>query len=633
MIAKKKGIATAVVCLLAGYIIGGASVSIVPQKSVAETSNTTIAQTYVSETVKIKNAPSIVCEITDSVTLESIKTAVANDNVRPSNVIVQINENVQMVDKAGNALGEFATFFNQTLSGNIIPVVRVETQAAADALVTFLNTTEILDMAVVSCTPALVKSVRTAKPTVRGIISCAQDVDLATLVKTANANLANIIVLPSALATIDNVRYLQARMKTVWVTAENHSKIILNDCIQSGAYGVVSADFNALYSAVESYGESLSRMPINVAYQSGKYFHNENSKLGAEKMLESGATAVHMNARLTKDEEIVFMYDETIERTSNGEGRVADYTKAELQQFVLDVAEDENEAIPAFSDVISVFKEENAVLWLELREESVAMFNALAKALKTHDCQEQVVVWASDTAVEAIRSEIPEVSTIIKRTAVDGQTVLDAAKYNSQVLYQISKNGESSTITVQNALRDRGIMTYFWGGNSSYGLSNGDGYDARAREGVIGFLGNYAPYYQGKDLRVTGKEEPRPTLVVGDKITVKVESYNLSTIEANAKVFAVEDKGDSFVVIAVYDGKLGLPMYTQSFMIPKGEATAGESAGTEDNKNNDADNTDEGEKSSKVWLFVVIASGAVAVGGVIVAFIMIKKRGENKDEE
>ena len=42
-----------------------------------------------------------------------------------------------------------------------------------------------------------------------------------------------------------------------------------------------------------------------------------------------------IDPRLTRDSVIVLMHDVTIDRTTNGTGRVADYTLAELQQFRL----------------------------------------------------------------------------------------------------------------------------------------------------------------------------------------------------------------------------------------------------------------------------------------------------------
>ncbi len=57
---------------------------------------------------------------------------------------------------------------------------------------------------------------------------------------------------------------------------------------------------------------------------SGKY--PENTMLAFEKAVEAGADGIELDVQLTKDGEIVIIHDETIDRTTDGKGFVADYT-------------------------------------------------------------------------------------------------------------------------------------------------------------------------------------------------------------------------------------------------------------------------------------------------------------------
>ena len=45
---------------------------------------------------------------------------------------------------------------------------------------------------------------------------------------------------------------------------------------------------------------------------------------------EQGADGVELDVQLTKDDEIVIMHDETIDRTTSGTGNIRDYTYQEL---------------------------------------------------------------------------------------------------------------------------------------------------------------------------------------------------------------------------------------------------------------------------------------------------------------
>lgn len=61
----------------------------------------------------------------------------------------------------------------------------------------------------------------------------------------------------------------------------------------------------------------------------------ENCIASCEKTLTLMPSFFEIDPRLTKDSVIVLMHDETIDRTTNGTGRVSDYTYEELQRFYL----------------------------------------------------------------------------------------------------------------------------------------------------------------------------------------------------------------------------------------------------------------------------------------------------------
>lgn len=61
---------------------------------------------------------------------------------------------------------------------------------------------------------------------------------------------------------------------------------------------------------------------------SGKY--PENTMLAFKKAAETGCYGIELDVQLTKDDVIVIMHDETIDRTTSGEGKIRDYTYEEL---------------------------------------------------------------------------------------------------------------------------------------------------------------------------------------------------------------------------------------------------------------------------------------------------------------
>lgn len=61
----------------------------------------------------------------------------------------------------------------------------------------------------------------------------------------------------------------------------------------------------------------------------------ENSIYAIELAIEMGVDIVEVDVQRTKDGKLVLMHDVTLDRTTSGKGRVADYTLEELKQFKL----------------------------------------------------------------------------------------------------------------------------------------------------------------------------------------------------------------------------------------------------------------------------------------------------------
>ncbi len=76
----------------------------------------------------------------------------------------------------------------------------------------------------------------------------------------------------------------------------------------------------------------MNRKPVQVVAHrgfSGKY--PENTALAFTKALELGVEMVEIDVHLAKDRSLILIHDDSVERTSNGTGRVADLTLDEIK--------------------------------------------------------------------------------------------------------------------------------------------------------------------------------------------------------------------------------------------------------------------------------------------------------------
>jgi glycerophosphoryl diester phosphodiesterase len=91
------------------------------------------------------------------------------------------------------------------------------------------------------------------------------------------------------------------------------------------------------------------------------------------------ADFIEFDVTLTKDNEIIVIHDDTIDRTTNGKGKVNDFTLKELKNFTIYP----NEKIPALNEVLALCKEINMPVNIELKKifKNEPVF--LEKVLKT----------------------------------------------------------------------------------------------------------------------------------------------------------------------------------------------------------------------------------------------------------
>jgi glycerophosphoryl diester phosphodiesterase len=73
--------------------------------------------------------------------------------------------------------------------------------------------------------------------------------------------------------------------------------------------------------------------PLILAHRGSSVYAPENTLAAFELAVLQGAPAVELDAKLTADGEIIVIHDATVDRTTNGTGKVSEYTLAELQEL------------------------------------------------------------------------------------------------------------------------------------------------------------------------------------------------------------------------------------------------------------------------------------------------------------
>ena len=107
-----------------------------------------------------------------------------------------------------------------------------------------------------------------------------------------------------------------------------------------------------------------------IAHRGASGHAPENTLAAFKRAVALGATFIETDLQLTRDSRLVAMHDATVNRTTNGQGKVHDLTLMELRR--LDAgswfgSEFAGERIPTMDDILEFSKKHDVVFYLELK--------------------------------------------------------------------------------------------------------------------------------------------------------------------------------------------------------------------------------------------------------------------------
>ncbi|TBL78655.1 glycerophosphodiester phosphodiesterase [Paenibacillus thalictri] len=187
--------------------------------------------------------------------------------------------------------------------------------------------------------------------------------------------------------------------------------------------------------------------------------------------LDMNADMVELDVQLSKDGELVVIHDDTVDRTTDGTGRVADLTLAELRKLDAGCRFQEGgryagEAIPLLTEVLELCRGKAGVLielkWPELHQ---GLEQALAEQLQASGMcgpEHHIIVQSFDEeSVKRFRSLLPEIPVGL---LVEDESELTAEKLTETAAFADYVNpylGFASKSLVE-AVHAAGLRIFCW---------------------------------------------------------------------------------------------------------------------------------------------------------------------------
>lgn len=171
---------------------------------------------------------------------------------------------------------------------------------------------------------------------------------------------------------------------------------------------------------------------LNIAHRGFSGAYPENTMLAFKKAIDAGCDGIETDVHMTKDGTMVLCHDEKLDRTTNSQGFIKDYTFHELCKVDAGIKFDEkfkNETIPTIDEFLSYVKDKNLVINLELKNNIVhyeGLEEQIIKKIYHYNMRENIILSSFD---HNSMVKIKEIDNTIKTGLLYGATLYKAQDY------------------------------------------------------------------------------------------------------------------------------------------------------------------------------------------------------------
>ncbi len=361
----------------------------------------------------IKSPPTVLCE-TDSVD-DMLKLIVP-----PSTIIVYVDNMGICYNKDGSVVLGSLYDVCCKVACKMLLTLYVRSEAAADFVINFCKQYNIMDISVMSDDMQLVKKMREALPTARGVIDFRAMTEIKepmSIVSSVNSHHAKTAVINGSIASRPLLRYLQQRMITVFLFDDSTSDTELHCIIQYGPNGIITADPDKIRTAYEIYPmeNTIVRHPFIIGHRGIPDQAPENTMPSFKRAVECGAETLETDIHITSDKQLIIMHDDNFGRTSEGSGLVREMTFDELTHTTADKlwkgTQYEGALIPSYEEFLEYNKNNDCVLFVEIKENNSEIVDKFLEITDKYDMRSHICVISFFTEMlQYLHKKAPDIS-------------------------------------------------------------------------------------------------------------------------------------------------------------------------------------------------------------------------------
>lgn len=223
----------------------------------------------------------------------------------------------------------------------------------------------------------------------------------------------------------------------------------------------------------------ITGKPWILAHQGGEDLWPSNTLLAFQNAAKLGVDMLDTDMHATRDGVLVLSHDDTVDRLTDGRGRIRDLTLAQLKRFDAGYRftrdgttfpyRGKGLTIPTLDEALSAFPQ---LPWtIEIKQDTPSIAAPFCAALRRHGMTGRVIVASfSDTAMRDFRAACPEVATSMTEAELRPLVLLGKvglgglARAPGQAAQVPPASGPITVVTrgFVRAMHARGVAVHVW---------------------------------------------------------------------------------------------------------------------------------------------------------------------------
>ena len=169
--------------------------------------------------------------------------------------------------------------------------------------------------------------------------------------------------------------------------------------------------------------QAQTRTVVAISHRGESVRHPENTMPAYRAAIEAGVDFIEVDIRTTADGQLVSMHDETVNRMTNGTGKVAEMTLAQIRMLDAGIKAGPQFAgtkVPTFDEILE-YARGKAGIYLDSKRVSAA---DIVNALERHGMADQCVIYAGVELLKQVAKLRPAIKVMPEASSVSVLTNL-----------------------------------------------------------------------------------------------------------------------------------------------------------------------------------------------------------------